>query len=87
VTEAFGKAGAYTREARKKETIIIRYHPDGTREDIPVDIEKILKNQAPDVILMPNDILYAPPNKTKAALNRTLEGAISVVTGRLIYHF
>jgi len=87
VLQAYGKAGGFTRDAKKKEAIIIRYHKDQTRQDIPVNMEKMLKGTLPDVPMLPDDILYVPPNKTKATINRGLETTISIVTGRLIYRF
>jgi polysaccharide export outer membrane protein len=87
VIQAYGKAGGFTREAKKKEAVIIRIHQGGAREDIPLNIDKMLKNEAPDVTMLPNDILYVPSNRAKAAFNRTLESAVSIVTGRLIYRF
>ena len=87
VIQAYGKAGGFTRDARKKEAVIIRIHADGNREDLVLNMENLLKNQAPDVTMLPDDILYVPSNKAKAAFNRTGEGPISIVTGRLIYRF
>jgi polysaccharide export outer membrane protein len=85
VLTAYSQSGGFTRDAKRKDAVIIRIAKDGTLQDIPVNMEKMLKNEAPDVKMIPNDILYVPSNKAKAAINRALEGAISVVTGRLIY--
>ena len=87
VLNAIAKSGGPTKEAKRKESIIIRVHQDGTREEILVDVDKITQGKADDIEMMPNDILVIPSNKIKAALNRTIESTIGVVTGRLIYRF
>ncbi len=54
--------------------------------DIPVDIQKILAGKAPDIIMRPNDILFVPSSLAKAVSARTIEAAISIGTGVLIFH-
>jgi polysaccharide export outer membrane protein len=87
VLKALTKGGGPSREAKKNASLIIRVHQDGSREEIPVDLDKIAQGKAHDIELMPNDILFVPPNKVKAALNKTLESTIGVVSNRLIYRF
>jgi protein involved in polysaccharide export with SLBB domain len=87
VLQAISKSGGATKEAKKKELSIVRVHEDGKREEIPVNLESILQGKADDIEMMPNDILFVPPNKVKAAINRTLESTIGVVSNRLIYRF
>jgi polysaccharide export outer membrane protein len=43
------------------------YRPDatGARQEIPVDLDKILDRKSPDVLLQVNDLLYIPDNKNK----------------------
>ena len=85
VLKAITRGGGPTKEAKKKESMIIRVHQDGTREEIKVDIDKMAQGKADDIEMMPNDILVVPPNKFRAALNRTIESTVGVVTGRLVY--
>jgi polysaccharide export outer membrane protein len=85
VIQAVGLGSGFTRDAKKKEASVIRVHRDGSREEIPVNVEKILQGAAPDLELASGDILFIPANRVKSALNRTLDATISVVTGRLIY--
>jgi polysaccharide biosynthesis/export protein len=91
VLQALTKGGGKTKEAKMTEARIIRYHIGEKGEPIPeeiaVNFDEIGKGKAEDILMMPNDILFVPPNKIKAALNRTLESTIGVVTGRLIYRF
>lgn len=59
-----------------KAAFIYRKDPDGAPRELPVELEKILKRQAPDPVLEPNDILYIPDNNGKrlgvAALEKVL---------------
>ena len=55
------------------------------RANIPVNISAILKGKAPDVLMRPNDILYVPSSTQKLVTQRTIEAAISITTGMLIF--
>jgi polysaccharide biosynthesis/export protein len=85
VLKALAKGGGPTKDAKKKDAIIIRVHADRSREEIPVNLEKIAQGKADDVEMMPNDILFVPASKTKAIFNQTIQNTIGVVSGRLIY--
>jgi hypothetical protein len=45
-----------------------------------VDIRKILRQEAPDVTVMANDVLYVPDSTSKRALIRGLQAALQVAT-------
>ncbi len=85
--QAIALGRGFTKEAKKNEAKIIRIHRDGAREEIAVNVGKILDGSLNDVTLMPNDILFVPSNKLKTGLMRTLDTTIGVVSGRLIYRF
>lgn len=55
------------------------------RIEIPVDLKKILAGKAQDVALRANDILFIPTSATKNIALRSLEAAISMGTGVVIY--
>lgn len=48
-------------------------HEAGTKNEIPLPLEKIMKRQSPDVALTANDILYIPDNTGKRLALATLE--------------
>ena len=48
-----------------KQAFIYRREGAGTKNEIPVPLDKIMKRQAPDVTLAANDILYIPDNSGK----------------------
>ena len=83
--QAIALGSGFTREAKKTAAKIIRIHKDGAKEEIPVNVGKILDGSLNDVTLVPNDILFVPSNKIKTGLTRTLDTTIAIVSGRLIY--
>jgi polysaccharide export outer membrane protein len=54
-------------------------------QQIPVDIKKILTGKAEDVVLRPNDVLFVPNNTMKTISIRTIDAAIQIGTGILIF--
>jgi polysaccharide biosynthesis/export protein len=57
-------------------TIIVRKSTNETgREEIPVDLSKVMKGQLKDPILMANDILYIPQSGMKQGLKRMGDAA------------
>jgi polysaccharide export outer membrane protein len=72
------------------QAFIFRREANGPKNEIPVPLDKIMKRQAPDVILTANDILYVPDNHGKRLGIATLEkiilfGSTAGATA-LIYH-
>ena len=55
------------------------------REQIPVNIKKILAGKMQDVQLSPDDILYIPDDTTRRFTNRVLETALATVSGLIIW--
>ncbi len=71
---------------RKKAMIIRRGHdsPNG-REEIPVNLQRILSGHAADPGLAANDILFIPDSASKRALRRGAEAAVQIATGVVIW--
>jgi len=85
VAQAVALGGGFSRDAKKAGGAIIRYHADRTKEEIPVNIQKILDGSDDDVPLIANDILFVPSNKVKTGLSRALDSAVAIAVGRAIY--
>jgi polysaccharide export outer membrane protein len=85
LSQAIALANGFTKDAKKAECIVIRYHRDGSKEEIHADGAKILRGQAADVAMLPNDILFIPANKIKPLAMRVLDSTITVAMGRVIY--
>jgi polysaccharide export outer membrane protein len=79
VLKALALAGGSTRTSDLKKTKILRQTPNGIQE-IPINLKKVLYNQAPDVALMKGDVLFVPGSAAKAAAYRTGEAAMSFST-------
>jgi len=55
------------------------------RQEIPIDLKKILEGKTKDVQLMADDILFVPDNVSKRASTRVLETAIQTISGVIIW--
>ena len=68
---------------------IYRRQASGAKTEIPIQLEKIMKRQSPDVTLAANDILYIPDNKGKrvtiSTLDRLASFGATTATGVIIY--
>ncbi len=87
VLQAIALAEDLKGTAVRKKAVIIRasaQKPDG-REQIPVDLNKVLSGKAPDPVLQAEDILFVPDSSSKRALRRAAEAAIQTATGVAIY--
>ena len=84
VLKVMALAEGLDRYATPQNAHIVRQN-DGTREDIQLDLKKILDGKQKDVEMHPEDILFIPTSGTKGAVIRTLEAAIQMGTGVAIY--
>ncbi|HVA00666.1 MAG TPA: hypothetical protein VMV34_03330, partial [Terriglobia bacterium] len=87
VLQAVALGEGLTPTALQKKAIIIRrglQFPNG-REEVAVDLKKILAGHAPDPGLKPNDILFVPDSTSKRAMRRGAEAAIQIATGLVIW--
>jgi polysaccharide export outer membrane protein len=68
--------------AKPGDAVIIRRNPEnGTKQEINVDLRKIMSRKAEDLPVRANDILFVPDSSGKRALRRVGEVAISLTTG------
>ncbi len=75
--------------AARKNAMIIRKNPvkGNEREEIAVNLTKVLAGRESDARLQANDILFVPDSTGKRALHRGAEAAITAATWGLIYHY
>ena len=71
--------------AKRDHSMIIRRPAGGERQEIAIDLKKILAGKSPDVTLEANDILFVPESAGKKALRRGAEAVIQVATGLALY--
>jgi len=66
VTEAIAEAGGVTALGNKSKVMLLRRQPNGTLAQIPVNVSRIYKGEAPDTTyLVPGDQIFVPGNKFK----------------------
>lgn len=75
--KALAMAHGATRVAKLSAAVIVRQTPKGV-EEIPVPLDKIAKNQAPDTELIADDILMVPTSKGKIAAAQAVSMAQSI---------
>lgn len=82
--QALALAGGATRTAATGSSRLIRKVPQG-REEIALDLKRILNSKDPDFKLNDGDILVVPSSNIKTFGYRGIEAAIAVTTGLVIY--
>ena len=86
VIQALAMAQGLLPDAARHSARIIHTKPDGSRVETYIDVEKIIKDKAPDPVLASNDILYIPTSRSKAAVRKTAQAIVQTVSGFLIFH-
>lgn len=85
VLQALALAGGTQPAAKTRNAIIIRKEGStGKKQDIRINLKKILSEKAQDVQLRPNDILFIPNSEGKKVLAKAAAAALSVTTGVLV---
>jgi polysaccharide biosynthesis/export protein len=91
VLQAIALAEGITSTSNRKQTrIILAGERNGSREEIPINLDKILAGKAPDPLLKPNDILFVPTSSSKAALHGFAQSTAMVVAsvgGAAVYRW
>lgn len=84
--QAVSMAGGITHVAAPQNARILRATPGSrSRQELPMDLRKILDGRAGDVPLQPEDIVFIPGSRTRGATIRAVEAAIQVGTGVVIW--
>jgi polysaccharide export outer membrane protein len=75
-------AGGATNTAKLKNTVILRKNPmTGNRDQVPVDLAKVLTLKSQDVPMQSNDILFVPDSNGLKALHRAGDVAVALTSG------
>src|SRR6266699_3665235 len=73
--------------AQKSKAVIIRKNTQqNERQEIAVDLKKVLAGRALDPRMQPSDILFVPDSSGIKALHRGVDAAVYVTTGLIIWH-
>jgi polysaccharide export outer membrane protein len=72
-----------------KQAFIFRREGNGSRNEIPIEMSRIMERKSPDVPLLPNDVLYVPDNHGRrlgiAALEKLLMFGSTAGATALLY--
>jgi len=71
--------------APQRARILRASEPAANPRELPIDVKKILSEEAPDQPLQPNDILFIPNSAAKNLSLRILEAGIQMGTGVVIW--
>ncbi len=73
--------------AIRDKAVVVRRGPEypGGRQEIPVNLKKVMAGKASDLPLQANDVLYVPDSSTRKALRRGAEAAVQTLSGIAIY--
>ena len=85
---ALDRAGELLAPYASRQAYIYRREPGAAKQEIAIELEKIMKRKSPDVPLEANDILYIPDNTGKRATMTALEKFIltgSALGAALVY--
>jgi len=87
VLRAIALAGNFTREAKASHAVIIRKQSSapGGKQEVRVDLKKVLSSQAPDQPLLASDILYVPESGAKRTIDTVVNTAVYTSIWRLPY--
>jgi polysaccharide export outer membrane protein len=83
--EAISLSEGMLRTAAPAHAMILRPGVDGARQHIPVNLKAIVEGKQPDVTLHAEDILVVPDSMSKNVLARSLEAAIQMGTGVVVW--
>jgi polysaccharide export outer membrane protein len=65
VTQAIARAGGPMRTAKLGDGILVRQSAQGTRQELRVDFDAILKGKKPDFLVQADDIVFIPGSQIK----------------------
>jgi polysaccharide export outer membrane protein len=82
--EAVALAGGVTRTAKANQARLIRRSPTG-REELKVNLDKVLYGGGPDMLLTDGDILFVPSSLRKQFTQQFVNGAVGAATTYGIY--
>ena len=75
-------AGGTTNTAKTKNAVILRKNPDtGKRDQVPVDLSKVMHLKTQDVQMQANDILFVPDSNGLRALHRAGDVGVALTEG------
>lgn len=88
ILQAIALAQGLTHTASGSKTRIIRTNATtGERQEIPINLNKILAGRTTDSILQPRDIVFVPNSVSRTALYRSMDFALTIGSGLAVYRW
>lgn len=84
VLQALALAQGTNRTAAQNKAKLIRKTSTG-REEMSIELKRILANKSPDLPLNDGDILFVPTSAIKTWQGRSVDAAIALTTGLVVY--
>lgn len=86
VLQALAMAGGLAGTAAAGSSVIVREEEDGSRDEIPVDLDDVLRGRSTPPTLGPRDVLFVPKNGAKSFALGVVNALVRMVTFRgLVY--
>lgn len=84
VLQSLALAGGLSPDAHKV-AYVFRKDGSGGKQEIPIQLAKIMKRKSPDVHLSPGDVLYVPDNSGRRFAKTVVEFTLPAAVGAIIY--
>jgi len=84
LTKALASAGGLMQTAKAGKSTVIRQTGNGSTDQIPINVSKLLKGQLEDMVLSENDVVFVPGSTTKT-IGRGFLSSINGVLSSLVY--
>jgi polysaccharide biosynthesis/export protein len=85
VLQAVALARGLKPTASKRGVFVIRKAADGSRLQIPVRFNDVVRGRAPDLLLEPSDVVYVPTNMERSVALGVVNTLVRVVTFRAVF--
>jgi polysaccharide export outer membrane protein len=82
VLQALAMAQGLGRTASAGRAVIVRQAEDGSRHEVPIDLDQVLDGSIPPPAMEPRDVLYVPKNGSKAFALGVVNALVGMVTFR-----
>lgn len=87
VRQALALAQGTTPNAKAGDSSIMRTDDSGKFQEIKVDLDAVLKNKTPDVVLQANDMIIVPNSRGKTVMNNLLKAFGIGAAQRGVYRY
>ncbi|MBN1567872.1 MAG: polysaccharide biosynthesis/export family protein [Acidobacteria bacterium] len=84
LSQALASAGGLLNTAKTSKAAIMRQQSDGSSQQIPVDVKKVLRGQSPDIELAQNDVVFVPGSTTRT-ISKGILGGIGNILAAFVY--